>query len=168
VHSTTNLWIGAPPRELFDLVSDLGRWEEALPHYRYVRILSRRDGTTHAAMSARRGWIPVFWEAVQTVDPEACTIRFRHVRGVTRGMEVLWSFTPERGGTRARVDHDLDFRVPLVGRWLAERIIAREFIEPIVAKTLGRFRALAEARTAAEARTPAEARPTSSTQVRAS
>ena len=61
-------------------------------------------------------------------------------------MEVLWSFTPERGGTRARVDHDLDFRVRLVGRWLAERVIAREFIEPIVSKTLGRFRAVAEAR----------------------
>lgn len=160
MHSTTDLWIEAAPRDLFDLVSDLSRWEEALPHYRYVRILSRGDGATHAAMSARRGWIPVFWEALQTADPEARTIRFRHVRGITRGMEVLWSFTPERGGTRARVDHDLrDFRIPLVGRWLAERIIAREFIEPIVAKTLGRFRALAEGR--AKGRTHAP--PTDST-----
>jgi aromatase len=145
VHSTTSIWIDAPPAEMFTLVSDLDRWEQALPHYRYVRILGRRDGTTHAAMSARRGWIPVFWEAHQTIDPAARTIRFHHVRGITRGMDVLWSFIPERGGTRARVDHDLDFRVPLVGRWFAERIIAREFIEPIVEKTLGRFRALAEA-----------------------
>jgi len=146
VHSTASIWIESSPRDLFELVSDLSRWDRLLPHYRYVRILSRRDGTTHAAMSARRGFFPVFWEALQTVDPEARTIRFRHVRGITRGMEVLWSFTPERGGTRARVDHDLTFRVPLVGRWLSERVIAREFIEPIVSMTLGRFRAIAEAR----------------------
>jgi len=95
-------------------------------------------------MSARRGAIPVFWEAIQTVDHETQTIRFRHVRGITKGMEVLWSFTPEGEGTVARVDHDLNLPVPLVGRWLAERIIAREFIEPIVRKTLGCFRAIAE------------------------
>jgi hypothetical protein len=97
-------------------------------------------------MSARRGWVPVFWEAHKTQDTEACTIRFRHVRGVTRGMDVVWSFTPERGGTLARVVHDLELRVPLVGDWLAERVVAREFIEPIVAKTLACFRAIAEER----------------------
>ena len=137
------MWIQSSPRELFALVSDLDRWEQNLPHYRYVKVLRRTHETTHAAMSARRGAIPVFWEAIQTVDHEAQTIRFRHVRGITRGMEVLWSFTPEGNGTVARVDHDLELRVPL-GRWLAERIIAHEFIEPIVKKTLGCFRAIAE------------------------
>ena len=150
MRSETSIWIEAPAPDLFDLVSDLSRWESALPHYRYVRILSRQNGATHAAMSARRGFIPVFWEALQTVDPKTRTIRFQHVRGITRGMDVLWSFEEERGGTRARVDHTLDFRVPVVGRWLAERVIAREFIEPIVAKTLVCFRALAERRAKAK------------------
>lgn len=146
MHSTASIWVEAPPHELFDLVSDLSRWKTRLPHYRYVRILGRSNGTTHAAMSARRGWIPVFWEALQTLDASARTIRFRHVRGITRGMDVVWSFTPERGGTRALVEHDLDFRVPVVGEWIAERVIAREFIEPIVEKTLACFRAIAEGR----------------------
>jgi ribosome-associated toxin RatA of RatAB toxin-antitoxin module len=136
--------IEAPPGALYDLVSDLSRWKERLPHYRYVRILEQRNGTTRAAMSARRGWIPVFWEAVQTRDPVARTIRFEHTRGVTRGMDVTWRFVPEGKGTRAVVEHDLVFQVPVIGEWLARRIIAREFIEPIVAKTLDRFRALAE------------------------
>jgi len=140
------MWIAAPPRDLFDLVSDLSRWERLLPHYRYVRILDQTNGVTRAAMSARRGRIPVFWEALQTRDLETLSIRFRHVRGVTRGMDVVWSLTPERGGTLASVRHDLRFRVPLVGEWLAKRVIAREFIEPIVAKTLGCFRAAAEGR----------------------
>ena len=146
MHSTASIWVDASPRDLFDLVSDLSRWESRLPHYRYVRILGQTNGTTRAAMSARRGWIPVFWEAEKTQDSETRTIRFRHVRGITRGMDVVWSFTPERAGTLARVEHDLTFRVPLVGDWLAERVIARGFIEPIVAKTLACFRAIAEGR----------------------
>ena len=151
MHSEISIWIDAPVDSVFPLAADLGHWERALPHYRYVRILSRSGGATRAAMSARRGVIPVFWEAVQTTDPATRTIRFRHVRGVTRGMEVLWTLVEERGGTRARIDHDLDLKWPLVGSWVAERVIARGFIQPIAAKTLRRFKALAEA-SAAERR----------------
>jgi len=144
VRSTASIWVQAPPREVYELVSDLSRWAERLPHYRYVRILDQRNGVTRASMSARRGRWPVFWEAVQTLDPATPAIHFHHARGVTRGMDVVWTFLPERDGTRAQVDHQLDLRVPIVGPWLAERVIAREFIEPIVAKTLACFRDLAE------------------------
>lgn len=148
MHSESTIWIDAPPDAVFALVADLARWKERLPHYRYVRVLSREDGAVRAAMSARRGPIPVFWHAVQTVDPASGRIRFRHVRGVTRGMEVLWTLAPERGGTRARITHDLSLRWPLAGPWIsgiAERAIARRFIEPIAGKTLARFKSLAEA-----------------------
>jgi ribosome-associated toxin RatA of RatAB toxin-antitoxin module len=145
VHSEISIWIGAPPERVFPLVADLGRWPERLPHYRYVRILRRSGGTVVAAMSARRGAIPVFWEAEQTTDPEGGRVRFRHVGGVTRGMEVLWSLDREAGGTRARITHDLDLRWPIVGGFLADRVIAPQFIEPIAALTLRRFKTLAEA-----------------------
>ena len=145
MRSSASIWIQAPPGEVYALVSDLSRWEERLPHYRYVRIRETQGASIRAAMSARRGILPVFWEAIQTNDAKSRTIRFHHVRGVTRGMDVVWSFLPERGGTRARVDHELEFGVPVIGEWLAHRVIAREFIEPIVAKTLSRFRQLAEA-----------------------
>jgi ribosome-associated toxin RatA of RatAB toxin-antitoxin module len=150
MHSESTIWIDAAPDQVFPLVADLARWQERLPHYRYVRVLARENGAVHAAMSARRGAIPVFWHAVQTVDPAAGTIRFRHVRGITRGMEVLWTLTPERGGTRARITHELRLGWPLVGPWVATHVIARQFIEPIAGKTLARFKALAEvARTGA-------------------
>jgi ribosome-associated toxin RatA of RatAB toxin-antitoxin module len=144
VRSEVSIWIAAPPERVFPLVADLARWPERLPHYRYVRILAREDGTVRAAMSARRGFIPVFWHALQTPDPRTREIRFRHVRGVTRGMEVLWTLTPERGGTLARITHALDLRWPWVGRFLAERVVGPQFIEPIAGKTLRRFKALAE------------------------
>lgn len=148
MRSEISIWIDAPPDRVFPLVADLARWPERLPHYRYVRVLDRRNGSVHAAMSARRGPIPVFWEALQTPDPGTHQIRFRHVRGVTRGMDVLWTLTPERGGTRARILHRLDLRWPLIGRFIAERVIGPQFIEPIAGRTLRRFKSLAEARAA--------------------
>ena len=144
MHSEISIWIEAAAGPVFEMVSDLSRWESVLPHYRYVRILRRENGVTYAAMSARRGPIPVFWEAMQWADDSERTIRFRHVRGITRGMEVLWRFAEERGGTRARIEHDLDLGWPIVGRWISDRVIAREFIEPIASKTLRCFKALAE------------------------
>ena len=144
MRSETSIWIAAPPERVFPLVADLARWPERLPHYRYVRVLARENGTVRAAMSARRGLIPVFWEALQTPDPQKREIRFRHVRGVTRGMEVLWTLTPERGGTLARIFHRLDLRWPLIGSFLAEHVVGPQFIDPIAGMTLRRFKALAE------------------------
>jgi len=156
MHSSVSLWIAAPVERVFHLVADLERWPERLPHYRYVRVLGQSHGVTRARMSARRGVIPVFWEAEQTPDRAAGTIHFRHVGGVTRGMEVLWTLRPEREGTRegtrASITHDLEFRMgpAPVGRFLAERVIARQFIEPIAGKTLRRFKSIAEAGAAPE------------------
>ncbi|HEU5311451.1 MAG TPA: SRPBCC family protein, partial [Candidatus Eisenbacteria bacterium] len=131
---------------VYPLVADLTRWTEHLPHYRYVRVLSETNGWTRAAMSARRGLIPVFWHAVQSAEPERRRIHFRHVRGITRGMEVLWTLEPERGGTRANIRHDLVLGWPWIGPWFADRVIGREFIHPIASLTLARFKSLAEAR----------------------
>jgi len=151
VRSEISIWIEAPPEVVFPLVANLERWPEHLSHYRYVRIIAHHPEGTHAAMSARRGPIPVFWEAIQTPDSAGRTVRFRHVRGITRGMEVLWTLTPERGGTRASIRHDLGLRWPLVGSFLAEHVIARQFIEPIAGRTLARFKAIAEAEARAAA-----------------
>ena len=144
MRSEISTWIDAPPDAVFPFVADLARWPEFLPHYRYVRVLRREDGATLAAMSARRGIIPVSWHALQTHDRGSRRVHFRHVRGITRGMEVDWTLEPESGGTRARILHELDLRWPWVGAWIAEHLISRRFIHPIATKTLARFKALAE------------------------
>jgi ribosome-associated toxin RatA of RatAB toxin-antitoxin module len=145
MRSEISIWINAAPDTVFPLVADLPRWPERLPHYRYVRVLRRAETETLAAMSARRGPIPVFWHALQRPDSASRRISFRHVRGITRGMEVLWTLEPERGGTRARILHELDLRWPWIGPWFAEHVIARAFIQPIASRTLARFKEIAEA-----------------------
>jgi len=145
VHSEISIWIDAPPDTVFPLVADVSRWPERLPHYRYVRVTGITNGETTAAMSARRGPIPVFWHTAQRADGASRQIRFHHVRGITRGMDVLWTLEPENGGTRARIVHDLALGWPLFGPWFAEHVIEAGFIRPIATRTLRRFKELAEA-----------------------
>ncbi|MDE2572432.1 MAG: SRPBCC family protein [bacterium] len=143
MHSETAVTIAAPPRAIYDVVANVEGWPRILPHYRYVR----RTGDGSLAMAARRGWIPVRWWARVEGDPLAPALRFRHVAGWTRGMEVRWSFTPCQGGTRVAIVHDLDFRVlPLAREWIARRVIGDFFVDAIARRTLACVKALMEAR----------------------
>jgi ribosome-associated toxin RatA of RatAB toxin-antitoxin module len=132
----------APFERVFDLAADVERWPERLPHYRYVRRLDP-TGERRFAMGARRGPIPVRWEAVQRPLRDERRIEFVHTGGITRGMWVEWRFAPAAQGTDVSIEHRLDLAWPLVGR-LAERVIASQFIEAIARRTLRRVRALAE------------------------
>ncbi|TMI80543.1 MAG: hypothetical protein E6H03_08235 [Bacillati bacterium ANGP1] len=95
-------------------------------------------------MRARRDRIPVWWWARQVVLPAERRIRYTHTRGVTRGMEVEWRFTPAAGGVLVTIVHDLSLRWPLVGRAVADWIIGPMFVEPIAGATLRRIKMLVE------------------------
>ncbi len=49
-------------------------------------------------------------------------------------------------GLDVSIEHRLDLAWPLIGGFLADRIVGPQFIEAIAARTLRRIRALAEAR----------------------
>jgi hypothetical protein len=127
-------------------VRELLRWPEHLPHYRFVREVGKnQNGFPLLHMSAWRNFMPVSWVSVFEADEETLELRFEHVRGWTKGMNVVWTLTPTRDGTRVEIIHDLSFRVPLLA-WLAEPIIGGFFIEYIAGKTLATFKQLIEAK----------------------
>jgi ribosome-associated toxin RatA of RatAB toxin-antitoxin module len=136
--------VRAPYERIFDLAADVERWPKILPHYRYVRRLSADE--RRFAMGARRGPIPVRWEAIQRPLRGERRIEFLHTGGVTRGMEVAWHFEPRDESVDVSIEHHLDLRWPLLGDFAAERIIGPQFIEAIAARTLRRIRELAEER----------------------
>jgi ribosome-associated toxin RatA of RatAB toxin-antitoxin module len=136
----------APLERIFALAADVERWPERLPHYRFVRAVPDPDGERRFAMGARRGPIPVRWEAIQRPLPERRRIEFVHTGGVTRGMRVAWTFAPEAdGAVLVEIEHELDLGWPLIGRPAADRVIGPQFIEPIARRTLRRVKELAEA-----------------------
>lgn len=136
--------IRAPIERIFPLAVDVERWPRILPHYRYVRRLPSADGVRRYAMGARRGPIPVRWEAIQRPLPAERRIEFVHTGGVTRGMRVAWRFEAVEGGTDVSIEHALDLGWPLIGELAARHVIGPQFIEAIARRTLRRVRQLAE------------------------
>lgn len=136
--------IDAPYERIFALAADVERWPQILPHYRYVRPMPDPNGERRFAMGARRGPIPVTWEAIQRPMRNERRIEFVHTGGVTRGMEVAWRFEPRDGQVDVSIEHRLDLRWPLIGELVARTIIGPQFIEAIAGRTLRRIKALAE------------------------
>ena len=152
MRSQVQLLMHAPAVRIFELAADVERWPERLPHYRYVRRLPDPHGERRFAMGARRGPIPVRWEAVQRPWPEHRVIEFEHTGGVTRGMQVALRLQETHDGVEVSIEHDLHLAWPFVGELAARSIIGPQFIEAIARRTLRRVKQLAEQ--GAEARDP--------------
>jgi uncharacterized membrane protein len=151
LHTKNEILIRAGAAEVYGLAAPVERWPEILPHYRWVRVLEDGgEGRRVVEMAALRNFIPVRWRAEQLLFPEVPRIVFRHVGGVTKGMEVEWVFAPQDDGVvRVSILHDLERGLagwPLVGGVVADRVVGTFFVSNIAGKTLGRIKELAEAR----------------------
>lgn len=133
---------------IVDLAVATERWPEILPHYRWVTVLEGGGDHKAVEMAARRGRFPVKWRARQDVerDGPAPVIRFRHIGGVTKGMDVAWTFAPGPDGVHVTIDHDFDPPWPVVGGLVADRIIGPHFVEAIAGRTLATIKGIVENR----------------------
>lgn len=160
MHTATAITIRAPRERIFEEAANLENWPRLLPHYRYITYLERgarqADGSERhvVVMAARRGSLPIAWTSEQVVDRQALEIRFTHLKAWTKGMRVVWTFTPlpeDPGNVRVEIVHDLRFRLaPLAP--LADRVIGGFFIEHVANQTLRCFKAHLESDATAPAR----------------
>ena len=142
--------VAAPPGTMFDVARDVEHWPAHLAHYRFVRFRERSPGELSVVeMSAYRhfgpiGW-PTWWLSLMEVLPERPAIRFRHIGGITKEMDVEWSFEPVANGTRVRIVHAWDGpRWPLIGVFAARTVIGPVFIHGIASRTLAGLARVAE------------------------
>ncbi|MFN2571554.1 MAG: SRPBCC family protein [Gemmatimonadales bacterium] len=141
--------VRAPFARVFAAASSVSRWPSILPHYRWVRLLN--DGLVEMAAWRPFGTVlkyPTWWVSEMTVDRPAGEIRYRHVRGITRGMDVVWRLVEagdETGAVDAEIVHTWDGpRWPLIGRLAANLIIGPVFIHGIASRTLAGIKRAAE------------------------
>lgn len=144
------LLVRAPVRSVFALAREVEHWPRHLPHYRWVRFRNRaRDGGGVVEMAAWRPfgaarW-PTWWMSQMSVSESAPAVRFRHVGGITTGMDVEWSFERERDATRVRIVHMWDGPGwPLIGVVAARAVIGPVFVHGIAQRTLAGLAAVAE------------------------
>jgi hypothetical protein len=128
------------------LAADVERWPQILPHYRWVTLLEGGGDRKVVEMAARRGRIPVRWRAIQEVRRDGPTpvIAYRHVWGVTKGMEVAWTFAPRDGRVLVRIQHEFSPPWPVVGGLIADRVIGPYFVAAIAGRTLATIKAIVE------------------------
>lgn len=134
--------VRATVASIFALAADVEQWPRHLPHYRLVRFREREGRGGIVEMSANRpfgalNW-PTWWVSLMQVTegPEP-RIRFRHVEGITAGMDVEWRFRPAAGGTLVEIEHLWNGPGwPLVGRLAAVAVIGPVFVHGIASRTL--------------------------------
>ncbi|MBI1966608.1 MAG: SRPBCC family protein [Gemmatimonadetes bacterium] len=136
---------------VFAAARDVERWPEILPHYRWVRFLERGpDKGGIVEMAAWRPFgplgYPAWWVSEMRVDASAREIRYRHVRGITRGMDVVWRLRPDgAGAVHVEIVHEWDGPPwPLVGRAAARVVIGPVFVHGIASRTLAGIKRHAE------------------------
>jgi ribosome-associated toxin RatA of RatAB toxin-antitoxin module len=131
----------APIDDAFRAASDVERWPDLLPHYRWVRFLERRPDGGVVEMSANRpfgplNW-PTWWVSEMWIEPARRAVRYRHVRGVTTGMDVEWTLRDTADGVHVSIVHEWSGPPwPLIRRPAAEWVIGPVFVHGIASRTL--------------------------------
>ena len=149
MRTVDRLAMRATPASVFAAASNVEQWPALLPHYRWVRMLERRAGGGVVEMAAWRPFGPVgyptWWVSEMWTDPARATVRYRHIRGITAGMDVEWSIIPTTEGSNVTIVHEWNGPGwPLVGRPAAELVIGPVFIHGIASRTLAGIRRAVE------------------------
>lgn len=150
MRTVDEIHVRAPADRVFAAAADVERWPEILPHYRWVRMLEREarrpeivesNPPAIVEMAAWRPFgplnYPTWWVSEMRVDRAARRVLYRHVRGITRGMDVEWRVEESAGGTHVTIVHEWTGPSwPLIGGIAAELVIGPVFIHGIASRTL--------------------------------
>ncbi|HJR17491.1 MAG TPA: SRPBCC family protein [Gemmatimonadales bacterium] len=133
--------VEAPIDRVFQAAVDVEQWPSFLRHYRWVRMLERDHQGGLVEMAAWRPFgvfhYPTWWVSVMRVDRAAPAVHYRHVRGITRGMDVVWELKPTARGTDITIIHEWPGPSwPVVGPIAATWVIGPVFIHGIASRTL--------------------------------
>ena len=131
----------APMDRVFRAAREVEHWPAILSHYRWVRTLTRQGDEALVEMAAWRPFgrlkYPTWWVSEMWVDHAAAAVHYRHVRGITTGMDVVWQLVPAMDGTDVTIVHDWEGpRWPLVGPAAAAWLSGPVFIHGIASRTL--------------------------------
>jgi ribosome-associated toxin RatA of RatAB toxin-antitoxin module len=142
-----SLLIRAPARRVFAAAVAVERWPDILPHYRWVTRHGREHDAEIVEMAAWRPFgpfkYPTWWQSRMWTDPAGRAVRYQHIAGITKGMDVEWRLETDGDETEVTIIHQWDGPAwPLVKRPAANWVIGPLFVSAIASRTLagiGRF-----------------------------
>jgi len=133
--------IGATVDRVYPLATAVERWPELLPHYRWVTRHGEDGGAAVVEMAAWRPFgvlkYPTWWKSRMWIDQSNYTVRYQHIEGITRGMEVEWRLVPDGNDTDVTIVHQWDGPAwPLIKYPAANWVIGPVFVSGIASRTL--------------------------------
>lgn len=143
MRTVDELVIAATPDAVWPLASAVERWPEILGHYRWVTRMdgpAAGDGIVEMAAWRPFGVLrwPTWWRSEMRVKPAQHEIYYRHIAGVTCGMQVWWTIAPV-GAAQSRVTIVHEWDGPpwsVLRRPAADWIIGPVFVHGIASRTL--------------------------------
>jgi hypothetical protein len=145
--------VHAPPDVCFDVAADVERWPDILPHYRWVRFRDKQGfGAGIVEMAAWRPFpagmrYPTWWVSEMRAAQTEHAVYYKHVAGITRGMDVKWELNARGDDTFIRLFHTWSGPSwPLIGGVAAGRVILPHFVSAIAQRTLAGVARAAELR----------------------
>ena len=131
----------APAGRVFETATAVEAWPDILPHYRWV---TRHEPAGDAAVVEMAAWrpfgffkYPTWWKSHMWVDEAALAVRYRHIEGITRGMEVEWRLEPDGDETEVSIVHHWSGPAwPVIRRPAADWVIGPVFVSGIASRTL--------------------------------
>ncbi len=149
MRTVDRITVRAPLERVFAVAADVERWPTFLPHYRWVRIRERTPDRAMVEMAAWRPFgvlrYPTWWVSEMRILPQQA-VRYRHVEGITRGMDVEWQFLNEGDGVAVTIVHQWRGPSwPVIGPLAADWVIGPVFIRGIASRTLAGVKRYLEA-----------------------
>lgn len=131
----------APATDVFRAAVEVENWPEILPHYRWVNRLGSDGDADVVEMAAWRpfGFLkyPTWWRSRMWPDKSTLTVKYHHIGGITRGMDVEWRLEPVGGETAVTITHWWDGPAWPVIKWpAANLVIGPVFVSGIASRTL--------------------------------
>jgi uncharacterized membrane protein len=149
VRTVDRVTIAAPIERVYTLAAEVERWPDFLAHYRWVRVRERHASGAIVEMAAWRPFgplrYPTWWVSEMRPDPGTRMIRYRHLEGITRGMDVTWTIGGRDGATAVEIVHRWRGPAwPIIRRPAANWVIGPVFIHGIASRTLAGMKRAAE------------------------
>jgi hypothetical protein len=80
---------------------------------------------------------PTWWVSEMRASASEPAVYYRHVRGITRGMDVAWRIRATPGGAGVEIVHEWDGPAwPVISAIAANLVIGPVFIHGIASRTL--------------------------------
>jgi len=122
----SQITIGAPAREVYELAKEQDRFPEFMPDVETVTVLERHAGYIITRWKTLVEDAPIEWTEEDRFDDDVPRIDYKLIEGDLDTFEGAWTFEEHAGVTFVRLTVEYDFGVPtlaeLIGPTLAKKV----------------------------------------------